>query len=102
MEINIFCITLSLVMAVILVGIGVQIGRNDKGESNGDTDNRVCVPDGDRNRGSDHGQPQQMDPEEVTAVLYLLRIGASSREKQVIDYLIDKEERENNEEQNQA
>jgi hypothetical protein len=102
MEINIFCITLSLVMAVILVGIGVQIGRNDKGESNGDTDNRVCVPDGDRNRGSDHGQPQQMDPEEVTAVLYLLRIGASSREKQVIDYLIDKEERENNEKQNQA
>lgn len=63
---------------------------------------RESVPDRDRNRGSDNGQPQQMDPEEVTAVLYLLRIRASSREKQVIDYLIDKEERENNEEQNQA
>jgi hypothetical protein len=43
-----------------------------------------------------------MDSEEIISVLYLLRIGASSREKQVIDYLIDKEERENNEEQNQA
>jgi hypothetical protein len=44
-----------------------------------------------------------MDPEEVTAVLYLFRIGATSREKQVIDYLIDKEERENtHEKQNQA
>lgn len=103
MEINIFCITLTAIMAVILVGIGVQLGRADKGESNGDSDNRVCVPDGDRNRGSDNGQLEQMDPEEVTAVLYLFRIGATSREKQVIDYLIDKEERENtHEKQNQA
>ena len=103
MEINIFCITLTAIMAVLLVGIGVQLGRSDKGESNGDTDNRVCVPDGDRDRGSDNGQPQQMDPEEVTAVLYLFRIGATSREKQVIDYLIDKEERENtHEKQDQA
>lgn len=93
---------LGALTAIVFVGIGVCIGRNDKGESNGDTDNRVCVHCGDWNRSSDHGQPQQMDPEEVTAVLYLLRIGASSREKQVIDYLIDKEERENNEEQNQA
>lgn len=102
MEINIFCITLSLVMAVLLVGIGVTIGRNDKGESNGDIDNRVCVHCGDRNRSRDHGHTEQMDPEEIISVLYLLRIGASNREKQVIDYLIDKEERENNEEQNQA
>jgi hypothetical protein len=102
MEINIFCITLSLVMAVILVGIGVQIGRGDKGELNNDSDVRIYIPDRDRHRGSDHGQLEQMDPEEIISVLYLLRIGASSREKQVIDYLIDKEERENNEKQNQA
>lgn len=102
MEINIFCITLTAIMAVLLVGIGVQIGRNDKGESNGDTDNRVCVHCGDWNRSRDHGHTEPMEPEEIISVLYLLRIGASSREKQVIDYLIDKEERENNEEQNQA
>lgn len=102
MEINIFCITLTAIMAVLLVGIGVQLGRSDKGELDRDNDNSVCVPDRDRNRGGDHGQLKQMDPEEVTAVLYLLRIGATSREKQIIDYLIDKEERENNEEQNQA
>lgn len=102
MEINIFCITLSLIMAVCLVGIGVTIGRSDKGQLNDDSDVRIYVPDRHRNRGSDHGQLKQMDPEEVTAVLYLFRIGATSREKQIIDYLIDKEERENNEEQNQA
>lgn len=102
MEINIFCITLSLIMAVLLVGIGVQLGRSDKGQLNDDSDIRIYVPDRSRNRISDHGHTQQMDPEEVTAVLYLLRIGATAREKQVIDYLIDKEERENNKEQNQA
>lgn len=102
MEINIFCITLTAIMAVLLVGIGVQLGRSDKGQLNDDSDIRIYIPDRDRNRSGNNGQPQQMDPEEVTAVLYLFRIGASSREKQVIDYLIDKEERENNEEQNQA
>lgn len=103
MEINIFCITLTAIMAVLLVGIGVQLGRSDKGQLNNDSDVRIYAPDRDRNRGSDHGQPQQMDPEEVTAVLYLFRIGATSREKQVIDYLINKEERENtHEKQNQA
>lgn len=35
-------------------------------------------------------------PEEIETVLYLLRISASNHEKQVIDYLIDKEG-ENNE-----
>ena len=102
MEINIFCITLTAIMAVLLVGTGVNIGRSDKGQLNDDSDVRSYAPDRDRNWGGDHGQLEQMDPEEIISVLYLLRIGASSREKQVIDYLIDKEERENNEEQNQA
>lgn len=30
-------------------------------------------------------------PEEISNVLYLFRIGASNREKRVLDYLIDKE-----------
>ena len=103
MEINIFCITLSLIMAVCLVGIGVTIGRCDNRQSEADPDIKLYIPNRDRDRSSDHGQLEQMDPEEVTAVLYLFRIGATSREKQVIDYLIDKEERENtHEEQNQA
>jgi hypothetical protein len=89
-------------MAVCLVGIGVQIGRCDSRQLNDDSDIHIYIPNRDRGRSSDHGQLEQMDPEEVTAVLYLFRIGASSREKQVIDYLIDKEERENNEKQNQT
>lgn len=105
MEINIFCITLGLIMAVLLVGIGVQIGKYDKEFPTGDDDVKLYVRNRnrDRNRGGDHGQLEQMDPEEVTNILYLFRIGATAREKQVIDYLIDKEERENtHEEQNQA
>lgn len=103
MEINIFCITLSLIMAVLLVGIGVIIGRCDNRQSDVDPDIKLYIPNRNRGRSSDHGHTEQMDPEEVTAVLYLFRIGASSREKQVIDYLIDKEEREKtHEKQNQA
>jgi hypothetical protein len=76
-------------MAVCLVGIGVQLGRSDKGESNGDTDNRVCVPDGDRNRGSDIGHDSQIDPEEVIAGLQNLRMALSRNEKEWIDYACD-------------
>lgn len=91
------------IFAVIVCGTGVIYGRCDNRQSDVDSDVRIYVPDRDRNRGSDHGQLEQMDPEEVTNILYLFRIGATAREKQVIDYLIDKEERENtHEEQNQA
>ena len=86
MEINIFCITLSLIMAVILVGIGVQLGRCDKGESNGDTDTRVCVPDGDRDRGSNNGRNKRMEAEEVINGLQIIRMAASRQEKEYIDY----------------
>ena len=103
MEINIFCITLTAIMAVLLVGIGVIIGRCDNRQSESDPDIKLYIPNRDRDRSSDHGHIEPMEPEEVTAVLYLFRIGATSREKQVIDYLIDKEERENtHEKQNQA
>jgi hypothetical protein len=91
MEINIFYITLTAIMAVLLVGIGVQIGRNDKGESNGDTDNRVCVPDGDRDRSGNNGRNKRMEAEEITSVLSVLRMGASAHEKEVIDYLMDRD-----------
>ena len=103
MEINIFCITLTAIMAVLLVGIGVQLGRSDSRQLNDDSDIRIYIPNRHRDRSSDHGHTERIDPEEVTNILYLFRIGATSREKQVIDYLIDKEEREKtHEKQNQA
>lgn len=91
------------IFAVIVCGAGIIYGRHDNGQSNTDTDVRVYVPMRRRRGGGNYGHTEPMEPEEVTAVLYLFRIGATAREKQVIDYLIDKEERENtHEEQNQA
>lgn len=94
---------LGAITAIIFVGIGVCFGRSDKRELDNDSDVRVYIPDRDRNRSGNNGQLKQMDPKEVMTVLYLLRIGASNKEKHVIDYLIDKEERGNiHEKQNQA
>lgn len=82
----IFCVALTSIMAVLLVGIGVQIGRSDKGESDGDNDIKLYV----RNRDRDRSSVVRYSPEEVTSVLTVLRMGASEHEKQVIDYLMDR------------
>lgn len=86
MEINIFCITLSLIMAVLLVGIGVQIGRNDKGESNGDTDNGVCVHCGTRDRGS---VERHYTPTEMISVLDNVKRLTHGEERVIMDAIID-------------
>ena len=86
MEINIFCITLTAIMAVLLVGIGVQIGRNDKGESNGDIDNRVCVPDRDRSRGS---VERHYSPQEMLFVLDNVKRLTHGEERKIMDAIID-------------
>lgn len=85
MEINIFCITLSLIMAVLLVGIGVTIGRSDKGESNGDTDNSVCVPDRDRSRGS---VERHYSPQEMIFVLDNVKRLTRGEERAIMDAII--------------
>lgn len=85
MEIIVFCITLTAIMAVLLVGIGVQLGRSDKGESNGDTDNRVCVPDGSRDRGSVVGY----SPQEMIFVLDNVKRLTRGEERKIMDAIID-------------
>ena len=86
MEINIFCITLSLVMAVLLVGIGVQIGRSDKGESDGDSDPDIHILDRDRSRGSDN---RYYSPQEMTFVLDNVKRLTHGEERKIMDAIID-------------
>lgn len=72
MGFSIIALIFGLVLGLCLVGIGMDLGgkMNDSG-----TQVR-------------HEPP---DPEEIELVLYNLRLGASEREKRVIDFLIDKE-----------
>lgn len=81
MEINIFCITLTSIMAVLLVGIGVTIGRND----NRDIDNSVCVPDGVRNRGS---VERHYSPQEMIFVLDNVKRLTHGEERAIMDAII--------------
>lgn len=87
MEIIVFCITLTAIMAVLLVGIGVQIGRND----NRDTDNSVCVPDRDRDRSS----LGRYSEEEMIFVLNNIKRLTRGWEREIlegtIDYIQEKE-----------
>lgn len=93
MEWNIFLITMGMLLSFGLIGIGVCIGNSmdkgtDKRELDGDSVHDVCMDERTRDRGSNH---RCLTPEEINIVLYNLRIGASTHEKEVIDYLIDKE-----------
>ena len=70
-------------------GVIVSVFSVCKGEHDGHCNS---VPDNDNTdrecNGMDRPDPT---PEEISNVLYLFRIGASNREKRVLDYLIDKE-----------
>lgn len=89
MEVVIICITLGMVISVLFIGIGAVIGGMDQGKLNRDSDSGLYSDSSD-------GECDGMDrlipsPELIEMVLYNLRIVASQTEKEVIDYLIDKE-----------
>ena len=85
MEIIVFCITLTAIMAVLLVGIGVTIGRNDKGEPDGDSDNRVRVPDWNRDRSS----VGRYSEEEMIFVLNNIKRLTRGWEREILEGTID-------------
>lgn len=69
--------------------MGALVGLLVERESNGNSDN---TSDPDVTAGQCDGMDRpDPTPEEISNVLYLFRIGASNREKRVLDYLIDKE-----------
>ena len=90
MEVIIFCVTVTMIMAVLLVGIGVQIGRYDKddtkGELDGDTNSNVHVCGRCRDRECDNGCDKSVDAEEIIRTLQTIRVGASQTEKEALDY----------------
>ena len=84
---------LGAVVCLVFFGTGVCFGRSDKEQHDPDSDVNIYIPLRYRDRGSSK-RDSPPDAREITDVLYILRIGASSREKRVIDYLIDREEKE--------
>ena len=89
MEVIILCVTITSIMAIMLVGIGVTLARMDK-----DDNHRQCGADNhsndlsdDRSRdwSSNDGCPEQMDAEEVINGLQNLRMSASRTEKEYLD-----------------
>lgn len=83
------CITLGALICLVFTGIGVCFGRSSKEQHDPDSDVTVYIPLRYRNRSGD--KRDNPSRQEIEDVLYTLRIGASNREKWVIDYLIDKE-----------
>ena len=93
-EWNMFLITLGMLMSFGLIGIGVVIGhvdRGNQGQCGNSADSGVQSDDRLRMGSSSDGSDIPLDEQEIANVLWILRLGASAREKRVIDYLIDKE-----------
>ena len=87
-----FCFGLmgGMILAVIFIAGGVLYASRDTQRTNDmDSDIRVYVPSRDRDRSGNQRDNQQVD--EVISVLDTLKVGASCRETEVLDYLIDKE-----------
>ena len=92
MEMGCIGFLLGAIVCLVFTGIGVGVGydsRCDKSEFVRSDSERSMPDSWNRNRGSDNGSDKQVDAEEIELVLYNLRIGASNREKAVIDYLLD-------------
>ena len=108
MEVGIFMLTIGVIASSVLFAGGICLGdfraeeRYKKSFCRdrlcpflhcGDTD--LCHSDmGDSDRQEHSGQdrlPVAPDQEEVEAVLHYLRLGASDREKRVIDHLLGQE-----------
>lgn len=94
-----FLIVVGMLIAFICVSIGVCLGRLDKNElcdSNccksvcNDTLSSSNSTVGDNNRQVNSRQDLGLDKEKIARTLYILRASASSRERVVIDYCIDK------------
>ena len=81
---------LGALVSTIMIGIGVCYG-NHQDVCTRDSDVNIYVPVRYRHR-SRTERVYQPTSEEVTDALYVLRLGASDHEKDVIDYLIAKEE----------
>lgn len=78
---------LGTLVCMIFFGAGVVIG--DKRTHDGDSDDIVYHFSPDRECGGmDRHDPT---PEEIETVLYVMRLGASDKERWILDYLIDKE-----------
>ena len=71
----------------IIAGTVANVLAERESDKHRNSDIDASVTPGERD-GMDKPIPS---PAEIEAVLYILRIGASRREKDVIDYLIDKE-----------
>lgn len=76
------------IFAAIFFMLGVLTNaRND----DRDSDIRIYIPVRDRDRGG-HKRDNEFSPEEVKGVLYAMRMGASSYEREVLDYVIRQED----------
>ena len=93
METSIFCITLGLLMAFGFILIGVVIGEFRERTSNRHSNNDSDPVDPDREYSS--VERYTPSPEEIRSVLYLHRIDSRGFERDVFDYLIEREEKTN-------
>ena len=80
-----FCVALTSIMAVLLVGIGVSLGRNDKEQHESPDDIRIYVPDRDRSRSS----VVRYSPEEMIFVLDNVKRLTHGEERKIMDAVID-------------
>lgn len=81
-----FCFGLlgGMILAVIFIAGGALYARNTERTNDVDSDIRLYVPCRDRDRSGDQRDNPQV--EEVIDVLNTMRVGASEKEKAVIDY----------------
>lgn len=94
MEMGCIGFLIGAVVAIVMIGIGVLIGdyNGDIERKHGlDNDIRLYVPVRYRNR-CRNTRSYQPTSQEIVDVLCVLRLGASGHEKEIIDYLIDKED----------
>ena len=72
------------------VGVICESERSNTRQHNTDSDIRLYIPVRDRSRSSSERSDKPVDKEEMRMVLEYFRIGATSKEKKVLDAVIDR------------
>ena len=93
METTLFMTTMAFLMAFGFILIGVVIGELRERTSNRHSNNDSDPVDPDREHSS--VERYTPSPEEIRSVLYLHRIDSRGFERDVFDYLIEREEKTN-------
>lgn len=89
MEVIILCVTITMIIAVALVGMGVCFGRGNKGQCNVNSNGDAGVDGRGRDRRGNNGYDQSLEIDDITNVLQNISLSCTGYERRCVDAAVE-------------